>query len=152
MAARRIRSRPRHGASNYTAAVLGLKKAPRDDLEWAELLQTRLSSASIDTLATALGWTREKLAKALDLVPRTVARRLARGERLTLPESERVLRVARVLARAQEVLEGEAKAKAWLEEPSMALAGRTPIDLLRTDIGTELVLTELLKIDHGMWA
>jgi putative toxin-antitoxin system antitoxin component (TIGR02293 family) len=152
MAPRRLRARPRIEASNYTAALLGLKKAPRDDLEWAELAQTGLSSAAVDTLAAALGWTREKLAKALDLVPRTVARRLARGERLTVPESERVLRVARVLARANDVLEGEAKAKTWLEEPSMALAGRAPIDLLRTDIGTEVVLTELLKIDHGMWA
>jgi len=152
MAARRIRGRPPIRASNYTAALLGLKKAPRDDLEWAELLQTGLSSTTVDSLSAALGWTREKLAKAIDLVPRTVARRLARGARLTVPESERVLRVARVLARANDVLEGEAKAKTWLEEPSTALAGRAPIDLLRTDIGTELVLTELLKIDHGMWA
>ena len=86
------------------------------------------------------------------LVPRTIARRLERRGRLTLPESERVLRIARVLARASDVLEGEAQAKVWLEQPSPALAGRAPIELLRTDIGTELVLSELTRIDHGTWA
>ena len=137
--------------SEKTATFLGLKQAPRDDLGWARLAQKGFPSRVIDQLAQALGWTREKLATTLDLVPRTVARRLEKKELLTTPESERMLRVARVLARASEVLEGEAKAKTWIERPNIALGGQAPIDLLRTDIGTELVLHELTKIDHGMW-
>ena len=137
--------------SDKTASFLGLEHAPRDELGWARLLQAGLPSQVVDGLAEALGWTREKLARTLDLVPRNLARRLAKSELLTTPESERMLRVARVLARASEVLEGDAKAKTWIEQGSVALGGETPIGLLRTDIGTEVVLHELTKIDHGMW-
>ncbi len=69
-----------------------------------------------------------------------------------MTKGERVLRLARVLARATEVLEGSDKAKAWLTEPNAALGGCKPVELLRTDVGTEVVLNELVKIDYGMFA
>src|SRR3954468_17931267 len=134
------------------AKTLGLKTAPRNDLEWVELTLAGLPSSVVGHLARTLGWTRERLAETLDLVPRTIARRLKKKERLTTPESERMLRVARVLARASEVLEGEDKANGWILRENRMLGGHRPIDLLRTDIGTELVMNELVKIDYGMWA
>ena len=92
------------------------------------------------------------LIEQLGIAPRTAARRLTRKESLSTTESERVLRLARVLARAIEVFESQDAAKQWLQETSMALGGRKPIDLLATDIGTEVVLNELGKIDHGFFA
>jgi putative toxin-antitoxin system antitoxin component (TIGR02293 family) len=135
-----------------TARLLGLKGAPSDELGWADLALSGLPSGVVEVLARKMGWTRDRLATALDLVPRTLARRLEKGEPLTTPESERVLRIARVLARAAEVLEDDDRAKAWIVEPNVALGGRSPLALLRTDIGTELVLNELAKIDFGIWA
>ena len=55
-------------------------------------------------------------------------------------------------ARAIEVFESREAAKQWLQEASTALGERKPIDLLATDIGTEVVLNELGKIDHGFFA
>src|SRR4051812_2229747 len=138
--------------SSSPAKALGLKTAPQSDLGWAELALAGLPSSVVDHLARTLGWTREKLAETLELVPRTIARRLKKKERLTTPESERMLRVARVLARASDVLEGEDKANHWILRENRMLGGHRPIDLLRTDIGTELVMNELVKIDYGMWA
>ena len=138
--------------SSATAEILGLKHAPTNELGWATLAQTGLPSSVVVAVARVLGWTRHQLVEALDLVPRTVARRLRRKELLTTPESERVLRLARILARATEVLEGPDKARAWLVQPSVALGDRSPLELLRTDIGTELVQNELVKIDYGMFA
>ena len=63
-----------------------------------------------------------------------------------------MLRLARVLARAIAVFESQDAAKRWLQEASTALGERKPIDLLATDIGTEVVLNELGKIDHGFFA
>jgi putative toxin-antitoxin system antitoxin component (TIGR02293 family) len=63
-----------------------------------------------------------------------------------------VLRLARVLVRATEVLESQDAARQWIQDPSAALGERKPIDLLATDIGTEIVLNELGKIDHGFFA
>jgi putative toxin-antitoxin system antitoxin component (TIGR02293 family) len=86
------------------------------------------------------------------MAPRTAARRLTRKEPLSTTESERVLRLARALARAIEVFESQDAAKLWLQEASTALGERKPIDLLATDIRTEVVLNELGKIDNGFFA
>lgn len=50
------------------------------------------------------------------------------------------------------MFESRDAAKQWLQEASTALGERKPIDLLATDIGTEVVLNELGKIDHGYFA
>src|SRR5260221_12979350 len=107
--------------STSPAKALGLKSAPSDDLGWAELALAGVPGSVVDHRARTAGWTREKLAETLEIVPRTLARRLKKKERLTTPESERMLRVARVLARATEVLEGEEKAKSWISSEHRAL-------------------------------
>ena len=141
------------GSSIQEAArVLGLRRVPANDLELADIAKEGLPSATLSRLSGSLGWTRAALIEQLGIAPRTAARRLRRGELLSTTESERVLRVARVLARAIEVFESRDAAKQWLQEASTALGERKPTDLLVTDIGTEVVLNELGKIDHGFFA
>src|SRR5215470_9947614 len=134
------------------ARVLGLRRVPANELELAHMARQGLPSATLSKLSGSLGWTRAALIEQLGIAPRTAARRLRRKEPLSTTESERVLRVARVLARAIEVFESRDAAKQWLQEASTALGERKPIDLLATDIGTEVVLNELGKIDHGFFA
>jgi putative toxin-antitoxin system antitoxin component (TIGR02293 family) len=88
----------------------------------------------------------------LGIAPRTAARRLTSRRPLSVSESERILRLARLLARATEIFEDRASAKAWLVEKNAALGGRTPLDLIATEIGAEVVFNELGKIDHGFFA
>jgi len=135
-----------------TARVLGLRRVPANALDLADMAREGLPSATLSRLSESLGWTRAALIEQLGIAPRTAARRLTRREPLSTAESERVLRLARVLARAIEVFESRDAAKQWLQEASTALGERKPTDLLVTDIGTEVVLNELGKIDHGFFA
>ena len=135
-----------------TARVLGLRRVPANELDLADMAREGLPSATLSRLSESLGWTRAALIEQLGIAPRTAARRLTRREPLSTAESERVLRLARVLARAIEVFESRDAAKQWLQEASTALGERKPTDLLVTDIGTEVVLNELGKIDHGLFA
>ena len=135
-----------------TARVLGLRRVPANELDLADMAREGLPSATLSRLSESLGWTRAALIEQLGIAPRTAARRLKRRELLSTTESERVLRFARALARAIEVFESRDAAKQWLQEASTALGERKPIDLLATDIGTEVVLNELGKIDHGFFA
>lgn len=135
-----------------TARVLGIKRLPSSELELAEMVSRGLPIAALASLSGSLGWSRTKLFSQLGVAPRTAARRLQRGALLTVPESDRLLRVARIFARATDVLESMGSAGRWLIEPCAALAGRKPLDLLATDLGTELVLNELGKIDQGFFA
>lgn len=83
--------------------------------------------------------------------PRTLARRRTE-QRLSPEESDRVLRVARILARAQEVFADESHAQEWLASPCRAIGGKVPAHLLDTDLGTKTVDEELTRIAHGVYA
>lgn len=63
---------------------------------------------------------------------RTLANRRRVGT-LTAEQSDRLVRVARVLALAEETFGTQAKAAAWLRRPTAALAGERPLDLLPDD-------------------
>src|SRR5712672_3360551 len=112
------------------ARVLGLRRVPANELELADIAKKGLPSATLSRLSGFLGWTRSALIEQLGIAPRTAARRLTRREPLSTAESERVLRLARVLTRAIDVFESQDAAKQWLQEPSTALGERKPIDLL----------------------
>lgn len=133
------------------ARALGLREVPASALDLADATAKGLPSTTLTKLSFAIGVTRSDLVKELGIAPRTAAR-LDRKRILSSPQSERVLRLARAFTRAADVLESPVSAKRWLLEPNAALGGRRPASLLSTDVGTELVLNELGKIDHGFFA
>jgi putative toxin-antitoxin system antitoxin component (TIGR02293 family) len=52
--------------------------------------------------------------------------------------------------RCMEVFEDSMTCDDWLKSPSMTLGNVTPLSLLETDAGTEAVLNELARIEHGI--
>lgn len=70
---------------------------------------------------------------------------------LTPVNSERVLRVARVTAKARETF-GRGKADIWMERATSALGGQPPMALLATESGARAVELLLGRIDHGFAA
>lgn len=83
---------------------------------------------------------------------RTWKHRRSRHQSLSREESERVLRAARILARAQAVMGSEQAALDWLRAPRKRFEGRAPLDMLRTEAGGRLVDQMLIQIDEGMIA
>jgi putative toxin-antitoxin system antitoxin component (TIGR02293 family) len=57
-----------------------------------------------------------------------------------------------VFAQAVSVLGSDDKARRWIVKPSRALGGESPLHLLDTDIGTNAVLDELGRIEHGVFS
>jgi len=82
---------------------------------------------------------------------RTLQRKQAARTRLTAAESDRVARVARVLALAEEAIGDKARARLWLTEPTAALGGRRPVELLDSDLGTGQVERVLGRIEYGVY-
>ena len=71
---------------------------------------------------------------------------------LTPEQSDRLIRVARMLAAAEDTLGNQQKAGLWLRRHTTALAGERPLDLLDTDEGGREVETLLGRISHGITA
>jgi putative toxin-antitoxin system antitoxin component (TIGR02293 family) len=86
------------------------------------------------------------------VLPRkTLANRRRLGT-LTPEQSDRLVRVARVLASAEATFGSLEKAGAWLRRPTTALAGERPLHLLDTDEGAREVSQLLGRIGHGIAA
>jgi putative toxin-antitoxin system antitoxin component (TIGR02293 family) len=81
-----------------------------------------------------------------------LSHRKSRGEFLTHEESDRAVRLARVISLAEEIFGEEAKAGRWLRKPKARFSGRAPLELLRTDAGARLVEEMLLQLDYGFAA
>ncbi len=55
-----------------------------------------------------------------------------------------------VQKRSMEVFDRTELAEGWLKSPVFALGGNTPMELMITDKGIDLVLNELGRIEHGI--
>jgi putative toxin-antitoxin system antitoxin component (TIGR02293 family) len=91
-----------------------------------------------------------RLAQILGIPDRTLARR-KKERRLSADESDRLVRMARVTAVADDVLETPEIAATWLQTPNGTLGGIDPL-VLGTDLGAEQVETILIRIDYGVYS
>lgn len=71
---------------------------------------------------------------------------------LTPEQSDRLLRVLRLVRAAEATFGSRQKAALWLRRPSNALAGDAPLALLDTSAGCREVEALLARIDHGLAA
>lgn len=89
------------------------------------------------------------LTRILEIPPRTLARRKA-ADRFPATESDRLVRLARIAALAEEVLGDADKAGRWLQKPNRALGGQVPLGQLGTELGGRQVEDVLGRIAHGV--
>ena len=76
----------------------------------------------------ALGLERGEI-DAVIIPQRTLQHRRSRREKLTVEESDRVLRAIRVLSLAESVYGSRERALGWLRKPHPRLDGRAPLSL-----------------------
>jgi putative toxin-antitoxin system antitoxin component (TIGR02293 family) len=124
-------------------------KAPTTETEILGIVEQQLAPAVIKRLIT-LGLERSEI-DATIIPQRTLQHRRSRREKLTVEESDRVLRAIRILSRTQALYGTRERALAWLRRPNPRLDGRSPLSLLKTDTGSRIVEELLVQIDEGMF-
>jgi putative toxin-antitoxin system antitoxin component (TIGR02293 family) len=127
---------------------LGLR-APATESDILRLVEGRLGASVIKRLS-ALGLERAEIDEVV-IPSRTLQHRRSRREKLTMEESDRVLRIIRVLSSAEAVYGSRERALAWLRKPQVRLEGRSPLSLLKTDTGSRIVEETLVQIDEGIY-
>jgi len=94
----------------------------------------------------------EKLAKLLGISKATMHRQKRAGGRLNPQVSDRVVRLARLLGLATEVLGDIDDAKQWLNSPQFGLGGAIPLDYAKTEVGAREVENLLGRIEYGVYS
>jgi len=83
---------------------------------------------------------------------RTLARRRAADEPLTIEETDKALRLARIAVQAERVFGEPEKAHRWLRKAKRELKGETPLAYLASEAGARVVEEMLHRIEHGIFA
>ena len=137
---------PRGPAAQPTTVTVILKQRRPVTVE---TVREGLPVDAVEKLAEQIQVTSASLQRYLKLSKQTYARRRRRG-RLSVDESDRVVRYADLFRSAVELL-GDANAAAqWLRTPAPALNGETPMDRAMTEFGARDVTRLIGRLEHGI--
>lgn len=128
-----------------------LRKKIQSRMDLIELSNKGLTKKALSHLAKFLSFTMSQMAALLPVTERTI-QRYAPKKHFNRVVSEQILQIAEVAARGAEVFEDRDKFLAWMDHPNRALADKTPLSLLNSRFGAEMVLDELGRIEHGVFA
>ena len=127
------------------AAVLGADVRSQADL--AMMVRRRLPLATLKGLSLA-GLSEQEIERFV-IPQRTRRHRAEKNEPLTVDESDRAVRLARIQSLAEETFGDPAKANRWLRKELAELGGETPLMVAQTEAGTRVIETILGKIAWG---
>ncbi|WP_326903137.1 DUF2384 domain-containing protein (plasmid) [Kosakonia cowanii] len=91
------------------------------------------------------------LRKMSGIPPTTFGRSLK--ARFSPDQSERLVRIIRVIDRAVELFEGDKEeAQKWLKEPNRALGWKVPAELMASETGAYEVMKLITRLEHGVYS
>jgi putative toxin-antitoxin system antitoxin component (TIGR02293 family) len=112
-------------------------------------IEAGIPGKSIPTLIIVLDMTREDFSDLLGRARKTLGD-LVQRQHLSRVDSDLLYRIARAIVHAVSVFEDAGYAVQWLKASNEALGGATPLSLLATVEGDEVVHAELGAVEHGM--
>lgn len=124
-------------------------QAIESQLDLVRLVRRGLPVAAVDHLLEE-GLTLSEIDRVV--LPRKTLHHRRKLGTLTPEQSDRLLRVARILALATETFGSRDKALRWLRRETTVLEGEAPLNLLDTDEGARQGENLLGRIAHGIAA
>lgn len=96
-------------------------------------------------------FTENDWANFLDISTKSLQRyKASSGHHFKPIHSEKIIEMAEVTKVGLDVFGDMDKLRLWLNTPNYALGNLKPIELLKDSYGKELVITELIHINHGI--
>ncbi|HXQ21565.1 MAG TPA: antitoxin Xre/MbcA/ParS toxin-binding domain-containing protein [Candidatus Acidoferrales bacterium] len=140
-------------ASIYEAIsdLLDLHPTARSELDLAARVEEGLPATVVARLRGGAGLDDAEIS-ALIGNPRTLTRRRVHCQPLSIGESERAVRIARISVLARETFAARPDyALEWLRTPKRALNDRAPLAAAATDPGARAVEELLVSLQEGMF-
>jgi len=129
--------------------VLRMKLENKIDL--ITLSKKGVPKSALLQLTDYLRFSNGQMAALLPVSGRTL-QRYAPKKLLSPVVSEHILRLAEVAAKGRNVFEDKNKFLAWLSQPNITLSNKTPLSILDSSFGTDMILDELGRIEHGVYS
>lgn len=116
------------------------------------MIRAGIPFSLFDLIKTATPFTESDWASFLDLSTKSLQRyKSEAGFNFKPIHTEKILEMAEVTKAGLEVFGDMEKLKLWLNTPNYSLGSMKPIELLKDSYGKNMVLDELLRIEHGIF-
>lgn len=133
---------------HFYVALLGLSTYETSELHGR--VELGLSYEALEKLRRVLDLPMSRFAALIRIAPRTLARRKD-AKRLRPDESDRLLRLARIVGLALQLFEGGlTEARSWLLAPHPALGNKVPVEFAMTGVGAREVEALIGRLEHGI--
>ena len=134
-----------------TAQILGVRHRLHNGFDLIEMSNRGIARSELIKLAEYLAISPGRLVRLLPISERTVQRQ-GDAKPFSRAVSEQVLQIASVAARGVAVFEDRDHFLYWLKQPCVALGNKVPLELLNLRFGADIVLDELGRMEHGVFA
>jgi putative toxin-antitoxin system antitoxin component (TIGR02293 family) len=141
-------------AASITEVLWGSDVIPtkiKSRMDLIELSNEGITKDALMRLGEYLNLSMTQMSKIIPITERTI-QRYAIKKHFNRVISEQILQIAEVAARGTNVFEDKDRFLSWVNQPNRALADKTPLSLLHSRFGTEMVLDELGRIEHGIFS
>jgi putative toxin-antitoxin system antitoxin component (TIGR02293 family) len=137
------------GGSHPYLLLLGMRSC--DTPELLEQIEEGVTYAAFERLQRAAGLSIQELSEIVQISARTLNRRKKENGRFDPDESDRLVRLSRILGRALELFEGDLDgARDWLARPQVGLGGARPFDVVKSEVGAREVEALIGRLEHGV--
>lgn len=123
----------------------------RNQSDLIELARKGIPKNAVVKMAKQLSFSGKELAIIINLSERTL-QRYPDNKKLEKTASEKAIQLAKLYERGNEVWGDLERFKAWMRHQNPFLGSKTPLEMLDTSFGFEMVLDEIGRIEHGILA
>jgi len=145
--------------SNYLSRsieLMGLQNTKpyssiENEADFISLIRDGVPMKALENIVEIAGLTLIEISNIIRTSDRTLRRYTAK-HKLNAEQSERVIELAKLYSRGEEVFGNLDAFKEWMNSTVLALGNKKPISFLDTSMGIEMLLNELGRIEHGIFA
>lgn len=145
-----------NSAMMRTVGLMGMEKSRdfasvKNEKDFIDVIRAGIPRQAMSHLMEVMDMSLDEMAAIVHTSDRTL-RRYTPHQKLSQEQSERMIELARLYSRGEEVFGSIDKFKDWMNTVLLSLGNKKPKDFLDTSIGIGMLMDELGRIEHGIFA
>ena len=135
--------------SDVLGGVNVLQRKIENKMDLIEISRIGLTKDALINLSKYLSLPVNRMADIIPISEHTIQKYTSK-EHFNRIVSEQILKIAEVVAKGYQVFEDKEKFISWINQPNKTFGNRSPLSLFNSSFGTDMVLDELGRIEHGV--
>ena len=125
--------------------------AIKNENDFISIIRTGIPKQAMTHLMDVADMSLNEMAVIVHTSDRTL-RRYGAQDKLSQEQSERMVEMARLYSRGEEVLGSMPEFKQWMDTVLLPFGNKKPKEFLDTSLGIAMIMDELGRIQHGIFA